>query len=257
MSAEQVQAALVRLVRYPAFHRGEEVDAFVAQYELDAREALQVRALASSFYVRKFGLAERRVRFRTSVRDPPPVTVGVLGEAAAERLFAERFEPAHPVLGVAEIGGAFVRWFLGAFSALRAESELPPWLADVVRYEFAAFTTFGELLQRTWCVPDGSVLRADAPFTIAALSYDVDAYVEEASDLPEGVLPERSPPLRPTLMLFARIPRGRPDGERYGCRCVVDESVRAFLEAQRDGRLDVARPASYATLVKLGLCNGG
>jgi hypothetical protein len=255
VSAEQVQEALLRLVRYPTCHRGEETDAFVAGFDLDPREEWQVRALASSFYVTKFGLAQRRIRFEKSIASAFPATVRLLGDACAERIFGERFEPAHPTLGVADIAGEFVRWFLASFETLRAELGLPEWLGDVLRYEMAAFTTFGEFRQQTWRVPPGAVLRHDAPFTIVELEFDVDPFVETLLALEVGAPAPRGGPARQrTTFLFARVPVAGADEEYLCHRCVIDSAMSAFLQAQCDGRTTVERPDAYGMLVELGIC---
>jgi hypothetical protein len=257
VSASAVQSALIRLVRFPDSHRGEALELFLADLDLTDRERWQVRSLASSPYVAKFGREQRAARFRNSVRQVIPLTTRVCGGERLERLFAPAFEPTRAALTVAAIAREFVA-FLGGHRDAWAPSPDGPvdgaLVCDLARFEFAEFTAFGSALH-AWRVPEGSLLRPDVPLLVLDFEHDLAGWVDAARALGADAPLPPAPPARGSTILFAKVPKADEEDAYVVHQFEIDLSVKTFVAAESaGGARPSTRPACFDDLVALGLC---
>lgn len=257
MSTSQLQAALVSLIRYPELNRGEAMESFLSQYDLNEKEQWQVRSLATSYYVAKFGRDQRATRFDLSVRGTLPLTGSIVSyRTMARDIYGIRFEPSHENLSVAEMAKAFARFFIENADGIAKEFGCPEYLGDLAKYEFAEYSIKGPDAVKDWKLPQGSLLRADVPLDIVTFRYDMVDIVERLRKLEESSRKTFTAEAKDTIVLFARIPRADGSGAYTASQFEIDSSLRDFLLSQMTGSSAkaVERPSCYTDLVSLGLC---
>lgn len=258
MSTQQLQSAIISLVRYPDLNRAEKIEEFLCGYDLTESERWQVRSLAISPYVSRFGQEQRIKRFNNYVRPAMPVATKLMGKSVAiDEIFCRRFEPAHPWMPVDSLAAAFHDFFLASLDTLRRELSLPEFLGDMVRYEFAEYAVVTYHLEAKWRISPRSLLQPGAIFQIVELDHDLAAYVDAGRDLErEELLKLARPQRRQTLMLFVRSPKGDGSGTSLLSQFEIDDELRVFLQSQLLDEIGagIGPPACYGDLVELGLC---
>ncbi len=257
MSAEQVQAAMVNLIRYPEMNRGTQLDAFLQQYDLSASEVWKVRSLATSYYVAKYGRDQRSARFDISIKGTLPVSVKVAGARKMARdIYGGKFEPFHENMPVAEISRAFAKFFLENSEKLCQEFELPAFLPDLVRFEMTEHFIRGPLAVPAWKVPAGSLLRPDAPNAVIKLQYDIQPFLEKARIVKDEEVKTMSPEKKAVIVFFARVPKAQQEDIFRLHQFEIDDELALFLELEQkdDPGRDRKLPPCFADLVDLGIC---
>lgn len=257
MSTQQLQSAILSLVRYPDKHRGEQIEAFLNNFKLSDKEKWQVRALAISPYVSRFGAEQRTKRFNNYVRGVIPVSTLLMGKTIIiDEIFNRHFEPLHPIMPVAQLAEAFCMYLIKNFKRFKKQFRLPPFLGDLLRYEFSEYSIAGYLLERNWKTPRHSYLAPGAVFLILESAWEIQSYYEKAKNLRRSeVLALPAPEKVRTLMLFVKTSKSDNSGEQIFTQFVIDDRVRYFLQSQLGQRPKKAvLPSYYSELVELGLC---
>ena len=258
MSTSQLQNALVKLVRYPELNRGEKMEGFLAEYDLTETEQWQVRSLASSYYVSKFGRDQRATRFDLNARGILPLTGSVVGyRLMARDVYGIRFEPFHEGLAVGELSKAFARFFIEKADSLATELGLPAYIGDLAKYEFAEYSIKGPTATVDWRLPKGSLLRPDVPLTLVEFRHDIVDLVERLKKTEEDKRNSLIAEEKPTIVLFTRFPNVQEAGAFTATQFEIDGTLRDFLRGQMDAT-SVQRapslPSCYEDLVSLGIC---
>lgn len=257
MSTSQLQAALVSLIRYPELNRDERLDEFLARFELTPKEEGQVRALAASYHVKKFGRDQRATRFDLSVKGALPLTGRVVGyKKMARDIYGIRFEPRHEGLAVEEMAQTFARFFIANAETFVRELELPPFAGDLARYELAEYWIKGPTARDDWKLPQGSLLRPDTPLRIEELGHDMVSFVERVRKLDDESITRAVPERRDTIVLFARVPNTRNPEAFFSKQFEIDATLRDFLRSEMNAATlgSTPLPPCFADLVELGIC---
>lgn len=257
MSTSHLQNALVKLVRYPELNRGEKLEPFIAEYDLTEKEQWQLRSLASSYYVAKFGRDQRATRFDLNARGILPLTGSVVGyRLMARDIYGIRFEPNHEGLAVGELSIAFAQFFIDKAAPLALELGLPDYIGDLAKYEFTEYRIKGPTAPMQWKVSETSLLLPTVPLALAEFQYDMVELVERLKKTEEANRKSLLADRKPTIVLFARIPNPQDPGAFTASQFEIDENLRDFLLAQMSEppASHFSLPPCYEDLVSLGIC---
>ena len=258
MSTSQLQNALVNLVRYPELNRGEKLEEFLARYDLTEKEQWQVRSLASSYYVAKFGRDQRATRFDLNARGILPLTGSVVGyRLMARDIYGIRFEPNHEGLAVGELSIAFAQFFIESAGSLASELDLPDYIGDLAKYEFAEYRIKGPSASLGWKPSERSLLRADVPLVLTEFQHDMVELVERLKKTDEDKRKSIIAEKKPTIVLFTRFPKREEPGTFTATQFEIDETLKDFLLGQMSetAAQNACLPPCYGDLVALVICD--
>ncbi len=261
MSTRDMQRALNRLIRYPGHFRGQAIESFLKEYSLTESELWQVRALAASHDVKKFGKERQSKRFRYFVRHYFPTTVALMGSETAYKLFCEEFEPAFPSLELGKIAPSFFNFMQQHKPTLRESYPICEVAWDMLAYEYAKYCFHYEWTA-DWLIPASpSCLKPEVVLKIITTTYDLSPLFSKARSLPESELAKLQFERKPRILAFIRTPRP-PEGFHLH-EFAIDEKVHLFLIRQTTTRLPALDtrtlaapdyPECYDKLTELGIC---
>lgn len=260
MSTAQLQSALVTLIRYPELNRGQELEDFIGRYELSPKEQWQVRSLATSYYVAKFGRDQRATRFDLSVNGVFPLTCRVVGvKIMARDIYGLKFEPFHEGLPVSDISRVFAEFFIENAEKFILDLKLPEYVGDLAKYEYAEYWIKGPFCPKEWKVSKDSLLKDSVPLKIDTFNFDVQTLAStikkaDSDEALKGIKPEK----KDLTLLFARIPKEENAQAFLSKQFAIDASLSEFFKEEmlKVGESGEKRtlPEAYPQLVKLGLC---
>lgn len=253
MSASQVQTAILQLVYLPEQFRGSQLDQFLGKFDLTEEEKWQVRAVAASPLVTKFGKDQREKRILYNVKKFLPNTFLAAGEGQKiENFFAKYYEPSpESHVDDTETCRAFVEFCVKNQDKF-FESGLSTLLLDLMQVEY--FDSALKIGERyfDWKVPDTSLLNPEAFFEILELRHDVPEFLEKIDGMDKELIPQTQATERPVLLLMVRTPSENPENMIID-QFEIDESLKTFLESQKLGESS-PKPECFEELVDLGLC---
>lgn len=249
MSLQQMQSAMAMLIRLPMHNRGEDLDGFLNQYNLEPKEISQLRILAQDPRLVKYARAMEGVREEAIVSAMRFATIFIPVDAF-EYVQRNYFAPAATKIAFGEIPPRFLEFILENAEARQfLEKASPPFLFDLVRFDSERIRFRYELRPESCHAPEGSLL-AHTAFRVLKFDYDVAGFMQSvAAQTPEEIA-KRAPERRPVTLLLL------PKSEDRGCRYFeIDETVEKFLEWQKSSpSMSYELPESYDQLVKMGLC---
>lgn len=246
MSLSQMQSALALIVRYPAALAGEELDAFLAQFDLSPAERRSLLQLAANRELGKFGAGIKDMRWEIITVRMPLVRKSVSDEVLYD-IFSEGFDPVSAGVPNRELPHAYLS-FLEEDEQARALIDrcAKPYVWDFIAFEKAQV----QIARDRWSgvpAPAPSSPLATREIYPCEFRFDLPSYLIalEAARAGEPVS-EPAPGDTPALLV--------PSDEAPGYRLfVLDAATSAFLKAALAG--ETARlPESYSALVEAGIC---
>jgi hypothetical protein len=239
-----MQEAVSLLIRLPDHNRENEaaLDGFVRQFDLTTEEKSKVLALAQDHNLAKYGRSMRGVRWE-KIQHAMPLADRFIDSEALDYLRERLWEPKATKLRFQQISIDFLEFLLTDSEARQILVErAAPFVFDLVKFERAKLGLYLKAAEAS--APTG--LLAHDSFTLLHLEYDVLAVVAATTEGHFHADPEQR-----EVRLLMLLPPGSEKVRFFE----IDEETESFLEGQRHApRETEAFPASYATLVDIGLC---
>lgn len=236
MSVRDFQKALVSLINQPNRFRGDELELFIENHNLNETEKQNLMSLSNSLHLRNFSYRQRTKRFHRNFINILPVTHKALGNKLSESLYNDFESYTMLPLGSDKTKG-FVDYIRSNKFENIAEAKF---FRELTLYEYTCYSVMSNNIKTEWTIPQSSQLNPHFPFQLFEFNFDFIAYFDELQSKPTERL---------NYILFCLS-----DDETSLDQFEIDFETFEYLSKQQQPHpLGLSKPASYKDLVDLGI----